>query len=337
MTSRRTLIIIIGALLAAVLIAAVFTNGFGLIKSRKSNELTLYGNVDVRTVDLGFRVAGRIDQVLAEEGQHVRRGDLLATLDTRSIDARIGEASAQVEQARAQLSKAQNGNRPQDIAQARARVEAAAASAANADQDYRRRSALIGPGAISRSVWEQTVANRNRADAQLREAQQALSLLKAGSRPEDIAAARAQLDAAEATRRSASTDLADTRLLAPEDAVVDTRAKEPGSIVQPTEAVLTLAIPRPLRVRAYVGEPDLFRVRPGLPVTVTSDGTRRAYHGTISWIAPQAEFTPKSVETESLRTDLVYRLRITITDPDDQLRQGQPVTVHVRGAAPSAK
>lgn len=335
MKNGRTLII--GALIAAVLIAAALTRGFGLIGSRKSNELTMYGNVDIRTVDLGFRVAGRIDRILAEEGQHVRRGDLLATLDTSSIDARIGEASAQVEQARAQLLKAQNGNRPQDIAQARARVEAAAAAAANAEQDYLRRSTLVGPGAISRAVWEQTVAERDRTQAQLREAQQGLSLLKAGSRPEDIAAAKAQLDAAEASRRSAATDLSDTRLLAPEDAVVDTRAKEAGAIVQPTETVLTLAIPRPLRIRAYVGEPDLPRIRPGLPVTVTADGASRTYHGTISWIAPQAEFTPKSVETESLRTDLVYRLRITISDPDDQLRQGQPVTVHVSGAAPPRK
>lgn len=333
--NRRILIIV--SLLAALLAAAAFTRGFGLLGKGKSDELTMYGNVDVRTVDLGFRVAGRINKVLVEEGQHVRSGDLLATLDTQSLDARIGEASAQVEQARAQLAKTRNGNRRQDIAQARARVEAAAATAANAEQDYRRRSTLIGPGAISRDLWEQTVAERNKAQAQLREAQQALSLLRAGSRPEDIAAARAQLRAAEATRRSVSTDLFDTRLLAPEDAIVDTRAKEPGAIVQPSEPVLTLAIPRPLRIRAYVAEPDLPRVRPGLPVTVTADGTTRTYRGFISWIAPRAEFTPKSVETESLRTDLVYRLRITVTNPDDQLRQGQPVTVHVSAAAPARK
>ncbi|HEV2596695.1 MAG TPA: HlyD family efflux transporter periplasmic adaptor subunit [Sphingomicrobium sp.] len=331
MTNRRALIIV--TLIAGALIAAALTRGFGLIANRKGSELTLHGNVDIRTVDLGFRVAGRINEVLAEEGQHVRRGDVLATLDTSSIAARIGEASAQVEQARAQLAKVQNGNRPQDVAQARARMEAAAASAANAEEDYRRRSVLVGPGAISRAVWEQTVAERNRAQAQLREAQQAFSLLEAGSRPEDIAVARAQLDAAKASQSSASTDLADTRLLASEDAIVDTRTKEPGAIVQPTETVVTLAIPRPLRIRAYVGEPDLSRVRPGLAVTVTADGTSKTYHGAISWIAPQAEFTPKSVETESLRTDLVYRLRITITDPDDQLRQGQPVTVHVLGTA----
>jgi HlyD family secretion protein len=331
----RTLIIV--GLLAALVIAGALTRGFGLIGPSKSNELTMYGNVDVRTVDLGFRVAGRIERVLVEEGQKVRHGDLLATLDTQSLNARIDEAAAQVEQARAQLAKTQNGNRPQDIAQGRARVEAAAATAANAEQDYRRRSALVGPGAISRDLWEQTIADRNRAQAQLREARQALLLLEAGSRPEDIAAARAQLRSAEATRRSASTDLSDTRLLAPEDAIVDTRAKEPGAIVQPTETVLTLAIPRPLRIRAYVAEPDLPRIRPGLPVTVTADGTTKTYRGTISWIAPKAEFTPKSVETESLRTDLVYRLRVTITNPDDQLRQGQPVTVHVAGAAPARK
>jgi HlyD family secretion protein len=333
--NKRTLII--AGLLAALVIAAGLTKGFGLLGGKRDAELTLYGNVDVRTVDLGFRVAGRIDRMLVEEGQHVRRGDLLAVLDTKTLDARIGEAGAQVEQARAQLAKTQNGNRPQDIAQARARVAAAAATATNAERDYRRRSSLIGPGAISRDLWEQTIADRDRAAAQLREAQQALSLLQAGSRPEDIAAARAQVAAAEASRRSASTDLADARLLAPEDAIVDTRAKEPGAIVQPSETVLTLAIPRPLRVRAYVAEPDLPRIRPGLAVTVSADGTTRTYHGTVSWIAPQAEFTPKSVETESLRTDLVYRLRITITDPDDQLRQGQPVTVHVTGAAPARK
>lgn len=329
--NRRT--IIVAGLLGVLLLVAALTRGFGLINRGSSNELKMYGNVDVRTVDLGFRVSGRIDRVLAEEGQHVRRGDLLATLDTSSMDAKIAEAAAQVEQARAQLAKARNGNRPQDIAQARARMEAASATAENAEQDYRRRSSLIGPGAISRNLWEQTIADRNRAQAQLREAREALSLLQAGSRTEDIAAARAQLEAAEASRRSASTDLADTRLIAPEDAIVDTRAKEPGAIVQPTETVMTLAIPRPMRIRAYVGEPDLPLVRPGLAVTVTADGTNRVYHGLISWIAPQAEFTPKSVETESLRTDLVYRMRITITDPDDQLRQGQPVTVHVATAA----
>lgn len=319
------------AVVAAIVIAGAFTHGFGLLKGG-DKELKLYGNVDVRTVDLAFRVAGRIDRIAVDEGQSVKRGDLLAALDTQSLDARIGEANAQVEQARAQYTKTRAGNRQQEIAQARARTTAAAATAHTAEQDYNRRSALVASGAISRDLWERTVADRTRAEAQLREAQQAQSLQLAGARPEDVAAARAQVSAAEAARRSAATDLSDTRLTAPEDAIVDTRAREPGAIVQPGETVLTLAIPRPLRVRAYIAEPDLPRINPGMRVTVTADGATRPYKGVISWIAPKAEFTPKSVETESLRTDLVYRVRITVSDPDNQLRQGQPVTVTVPGA-----
>src|SRR5690606_32980921 len=102
------------------------------------------------------------------------------------------------------------------------------------------------------------------------------------------------------------------------------------------QTVLTLSLSRPLRVRAYVAEPDLSRVAPGMKVTVTADGNPKTYQGTIGYISPRAEFTPKSVETEDLRTDLVYRLRITVENPDDALRQGQPVTVVVPAARPTA-
>jgi HlyD family secretion protein len=333
---KRQRFLIVGAI-AALIVIGIITKGFGLLDDAKSDQLTLYGNVDIRTVDLAFRVPGRIDRIVVEEGQKVTRGQLLAALDTATIRARIAEADAKVAEARAQVAKLRSGSRPQDIAQAEARAAAAAASARNAEADYRRRSSLVGPGAISKAVWQQTLAERDRALAQLAEANQALSLARAGNRREDIQGGEAQLQSAIASRQSVATDLSDAELRAPEDALVDTRAREPGAIVQNGETVLTLAIPRPLRIRAYVAEPDLSRVRPGLGVTVTSDGTAKTYHGVISWIAPKAEFTPKSVETESLRTDLVYRLRITITDPDDLLRQGQPVTVHVGGAPPIRK
>src|SRR5207249_4660905 len=124
-----------------------------------AKPLTLYGNVDVRTVDLDFRVGGRIDRLLADEGERVRAGQLLAALNAASIEARVNEASAQVEQARAQLEKLQVGNRRQDIGQARARVAAAAAIARNAERDYRRRSLLVEPGAISRNLWDQTITD----------------------------------------------------------------------------------------------------------------------------------------------------------------------------------
>jgi HlyD family secretion protein len=327
---RKRIAILAGIL--ALVVAALATRGFGLFGPSEDDPLVLYGNVDIREVDMAFRVPGRIDEIAVEEGEQVERGEILATLDTASIEARTGEAEAAVAQARAQLAKLRSGNRPQDIAQARARVAAAEAAAGNAQADYERRQALVEPGAISRSQWARTVAERDRAAAQLAEARQALSLAQAGARQEDIAAAAAQLRAAEAGRRGAQSDLGDTSLVAKSAGTVITRAREPGAIVQPGETVLTLSLGRPLRVRAYVAEPDLSRVAPGMKVAVTADGNPKTYQGTIGYISPRAEFTPRSVETEDLRTDLVYRLRINIENPDDALRQGQPVTIEVPAA-----
>ena len=331
--NRRIIVLIVVA--AGLVIAAIATRGFGIFPRAGDGELTLHGNVDIREVDMAFRVGGRINSIAVEEGAKVRQGQPLAILDTATLDSRIGQADAQLAQTQAQLAKLRNGNRSQDIGQARARVAAAQAVVENSERDYRRRETLVGPGAISRDVWDQTVADRDRARAQLAEARQGLSLLVAGTRPEDIQAARAQVQAAAEARRNAATDLSDTRLIAASAGTVVTRAREPGAIVQPGETVLTLSIDRPLRVRAYIDESALSRISPGMAVAVTADGNPKRYRGTIGYISPRSEFTPKSVETESLRTDLVYRLRIIVTDPDDALRQGQPVTVQVTGARPA--
>lgn len=331
---NKRLIVIAAAV--ALVVAALATNGFGLVGRHRGDALVLNGNVDIREVDLAFRVGGRIAAIGVEEGDRVRAGQPLARLDTASIDARVGQADAQVQQAAAQLAKLQNGNRAQDVGQARARVAAAAALAESAQDSFARRQPLVASGAISRALWDQTIADRDRAVAQLAEARQAYSLVSTGARAEDVAAARASLAAARAARVSTATDLNDTRLVAMEAGTLVTRAREPGAIVQPGETVLTLTIDRPMRLRAYVAEPDLPRISPGMKVEVTTDGSARTYHGTIGYIAPKAEFTPKSVETEELRTALVYRLRITVSDPDDALRQGQPVTIKVPGARPAA-
>ena len=332
--NRRIIILIV--VVVGLVIAGIATRGFGLFRSTDADGLALYGNVDIREVDMSFRVGGRIGDIAVDEGAKVKRGQPLAALDTATIQSRMAEADARLGQAEAQLNKLKNGNRVQDIGQARARVAAAQAVYENAQRDYARRQPLVGPGAISRDIWEQTVSDRDRARAQLLEAQQGLSLLNAGSRAEDIAAAQADVRAAQATRESAGTDLGDTRLVAASDGTVVTRALEPGAIVQPGQTVLTISIDRPMRIRAYVAETDLSRISPGMKVTVTADGNPKTYHGTIGYIAPKAEFTPKSVETENLRTDLVYQVRLIVDDPDDALRQGQPVTVKVPGARPRA-
>lgn len=332
--TRRQIIPIV--LVVALLIAAIATRGFGFIP-KAQGPLKMYGNVDIREVDLGFRVGGRIAQIPVEEGAHVKAGTLLAALDKAPIDDRAAQARAQVAQAQAGLDKLLNGSRAQDKEAARARYAAAQAAAADADADYVRRKPLVEPGAISDALWQQTVAARDKARAALSEAKANLSLVEVGPRAEDIEAARAALAAAKAAESSTTTDTGDTRLLASVDGTVVTRAREPGAIVAPGETVFTLSIDRPLRVRAYVAESDLSRIAPGMAVTVKADGNDKTYHGTIGYISPRAEFTPKTVQTADLRTDLVYRLRIIVSDPDGKLRQGQPVTVQADSAAPAKR
>jgi HlyD family secretion protein len=322
------------AALAALTIAAFSTRGFGLL-ARHDAGLKLYGNVDVRQVDLGFRVPGRIAGMQVEEGAKVAAGAELARLDARPLNDAIAVQTAQIAQADADLAKRENGNRAQDVAAARAALAVQQAGLARTSAEYRRLRGLVGSGAVSERQFEQARAEYETARAQVAQAQAAYSLQRAGSRHEDIRAARAQRNAAVANRERAQTDLADAVLTAPEGGTVLTRAREPGAIVQAGETVFTLTMDRPMRLRAYIAETDLSRVSPGMAVSVTTDGNAKTYHGTIAAIAANAEFTPKSVQTESLRTDLVYRARILVTDPDDGLRQGQPVTVAVPGARPA--
>ncbi len=333
MTRPRLIALLV---LGGLLVAAFATRGFGLLPAT-DGPLSLYGNVDIREVDLGFRVGGRIAEIPVEEGARVKAGTLLARLDRSSIDSAVAQADAQVAQAQAQLLKLENGSRSQDVTQAAARVAAARAAADDAERDYARRRPLVEPGAISRAQWDQTVAARTRALAQLDEAQAALSLVRTGARSEDVAAARATVKAAQAARARIGTDLGDTDLRASIDGVVVTRTREPGAIVAPGETVFTVAIDKPLRVRAYVAESQLSRIAPGLKVTVNADGNPTSYTGTIGYISPRSEFTPKTVETSDLRTDLVYRLRIIVDNADGKLRQGQPVTVTVDRPAPAGK
>jgi len=315
-----------------LVILSVALLGHFLFAARGEGPLKLYGNVDIRSVDLGFRVPGRIGSMAVDEGARVKEGEVLARLDTQPLQDALNAAEAEVGTASAQLEKLRNGNRPQDIAAAEAQVADRTAALAQARAEYERRKDLVQTGAVSQAQFDSSRAQYLAAEAQLHSAEQMLSLQRAGARREDIEAAAAQRATAIAQRDKARTDLADASIIAPSSGTILTRAREPGAIAMAGETIFVLTIDRPLRVRAYVAESDLGRIAPGMDVLVSTDGSAKTYHGTIGFISPSAEFTPKTVQTESLRTDLVYRLRVIVGDPDDALRQGQPVTVTVPGA-----
>jgi HlyD family secretion protein len=295
-------------------------------------DLLLYGNVDIREVQLGFRVAGRLQRLLVEEGDTVAAGDLLATLDDLPLREALAVAQAGVMEAQAMLERANTGFRPQEIEQAEAGVEEARAALQNADKRLARQQDLFRQGLNSRRELDDAESSQEQAQARLRAAQEAFALAVEGFRVEDRAAAAATLAGARARRDQAATQVEDTRLYAPSAGVVQVRAREPGAMLLLGEPVYTLSLTDAIYVRAYVDETRLGQVVPGAAVRVLSDSSDRVYHGQVGFVSPRAEFTPKTVETPELRTDLVYRLRIVISDPDRHLRQGMPVTVALAAA-----
>lgn len=294
-----------------------------------SHQLHLYGNVDIREVQLAFRQSGRIAQMAFEEGDTVTAGTRMASLDAQPFREALAAAEASVQVAQAELDKLRRGLRPQEIVQAEAAVHQASAVATEAERNFRRQSDLLPTGASSQRTVDAARAARDEAVARLKAARAALSQAREGFRREDIAAGEARLAAAQAARAQAATALADTVLVAPSAGTVIARVREPGSMVASQSTVYSLSLDTPVYVRAYIGEPDLGRIAPGTQVLVKSDSSDRLYQGQIGFISPRAEFTPKTVETTDLRTDLVYRLRIVIDEPDASLRQGMPVTIEV--------
>jgi HlyD family secretion protein len=337
--SRRGQVLLVLGLLAAggVAVWALDPQARLGLGAERNGPLTLYGNVDIRQVELGFRVPGRIETVAFEEGDRVAPHDLLARLDARPYEDDLRLAAAEVARAEAELAKLEAGTRPAEIEQARALVAEREASLANAQRLYERRARLVGSGAVSRQEYDDALALLDEARARKVSAERALDLALEGFRSEEIAAARATVEAARARLASAETALADAEIHAPAGGVILSRVREPGAIVAQGETVLTLSLERPVWVRAYVPGPALGLVHPGQAAEVVTD-TRpeRPYHGQIGFISPVAEFTPKTVETPELRADLVYRLRVVVEDADVGLRQGMPVTVRLPDARPVA-
>jgi HlyD family secretion protein len=294
----------------------------------------LYGNVDIRDVEMAFRQSGRLARLTVEEGDRVEPGELLGELDAQPFHEALAVAEAQARQASAELQKLRRGYRSHEVAETAQSVRQAEAALAFAEGELKRQSAVVTSGATTQHAHDQARSARDQAAAQLAAAKAALGLKREGYRHEDISAAEARLAWAEAAVAQARTALADTRLFSPAAATVLTRVREPGSMVNAASPVYTLSLRAPVYVRAYVGEPQLGLVVPGTAVTVRSDSSDKTYQGQVGFVSPRAEFTPKSVETTELRTDLVYRLRIVVADPDDALRQGMPVTIQVGNATP---
>jgi HlyD family secretion protein len=317
-------------LLLAVAAAAVGGGVSWWFRSQGAELLTLYGNVDIREIDTAFNDNGPITRMLVQEGDQVHRGELIAELDDTRYKAALDQAEGQMRNQQQVLARMLAGSRPEEIAQAKATTDALAVTYQNDEVNYRRAAALAQTGAGTVRERDDAKAALDAARQQYEAARQAYVLAVEGPRAEDIAAQRAAYEAAQGTVALDQRELADTRLYAPADGIVEDRILEPGDMASPSTPVYTIALTNPLWVRAYVPETELGMVELGMRAAVATDSfPGRKYRGWVGYLSPAAEFTPKTVESAELRTRLVYQLRVFVCNPGDQLRLGMPATVRI--------
>lgn len=319
-------------LIPALLVLAVAGGGAWWYTHRPAEDggLTLYGNIDFRQASVPFNGNERIAEVLVEEGAVVKKGQLLARLDTSRLLPQLGQTEAAMEAQKAAVERLLNGTRKEEIAQAKANLESAKADVVNATAQYERRKALGPIAAVSQQEIDQAKAAADVAIAKVDVVQNSLKLAVMGPRAEDISQAKAQLRGYESQLALLRQQVADAELHAPFDAVVQSRLMEPGEMASPTKPVFSLATIGTKWVRAYIPEPKLSHVRNGSKAEIWVDSMpKQALEGWVGFISSVAEFTPKTVQTEDLRTNLVYEIRIFVKDADNILRLGMPATVKI--------
>lgn len=324
---KPKLLLLVPVIAAAVAAGVWWAHDKG---SPERAELTLQGNVDIRQVELAFNANGRIEQILVREGDRVKPGQVLATLDTGRLRRTLEQAAAQVVAQRQVVARNLAGSRPEEIRQARAQRDAAKVAVADAETRYQRQLDLVARNFVSQQQADSARFGMEAAREQLKASEATLRLAELGPRKEDIAASRAALEANEAAVAVIQRDIQEGELHAPSAGVIENRILEPGDMASPQKAVLTLALTDPVWVRAYLPESELGRVPVGARAWVHTDShPEKRYRAWVGYVSPSAEFTPKSVETAEVRSSLVYQARVFVCDGVGELRLGMPATVSI--------
>lgn len=314
-------------LVPLAILLAVAAAAYVLIRRapRSADQLKVSGTIEVTSVELSFKVGGRLNRRLVDEGQMISAGQLLANLEDNQLREERSARSADQRAARAMLADLQAGSRREEIRQGEAVLDRMRAEADRLARDAVRMEKLYQREVIPLKELEAVRAGRNASAAAVREAEERVKLLRIGPRPDAVQERRARVEAADAGLSLAETRLADSILTAPQAGLVLAKHAEPGEMLAPGSPVLTLGLMDQVWLRAYIPEGDLGRVLVGQKARVTVDSwPGRSFEGRISFISPQAEFTPKNVQTEKERVKLVYRIKITLANPRMELKPGMP-------------
>jgi HlyD family secretion protein len=303
------------------------------------NEVRAAGHVEATEVRIAPDIGGRIVELPIELGDRVEAGSLILRLDARDLELGVERAKAEQRQAEAQLRLLQAGARREDIAQAAAQaqaareeVEAVRAELTAAELDLQRFEALLQSNAGSRKQRDDAATRRDlerdrlqASGSRARAAEQVTEGLRAGTRAEEIEAARARVSAALVQVASAEEVLSDATVRAPTAGVVSETLAEMGEVIAPRAPAAVIVDLVNVWADVFVAEPLIPRLRLNQPATVYTDAGGAGIAGTVTYISPKAEFTPRNVQTAEERSKLVYRVRVSVTNSNGVLKQGMPV------------
>jgi HlyD family secretion protein len=297
--------------------------------------LKVSGSIEATTIQVSFKVPGRLARRLVDEGDAVKIGQPVALLHTNEFIDEKNARSSEARASRAALADLVAGSRKEELTQAEAVLARMKAEADRMAKEFARAEALFKREVIPLKELDAARAGRDSSAAAVREAEERLKLLRIGPRPDAVNQARARVDAATAVLALAETRLADTAVASPVTGLVLAKHAEPGEMLAPGAPVVTIGKLDEVWLKAYIPETELGRVKVGQPVRVTSDTwPGRAYEGKITFISPQAEFTPKNVQTEKERVKLVYRIKITLPNPKMELKPGMPADATIETGVP---
>ena len=329
-------IIPIVILLAAAIAAGLYFYPRVTKKPAPTNQLTLSGNIEAHESLVSFKVQGRIIELPVEEGQPVAQGAILARLEDADFKQRVKIDESSVAVRESNLALALAGTRQQEVNAAHQSVLDAEADLAQKKLDYDRAQQLFSKDEVTAQDRDRAATAVTRAQTNLAALQQRLNEAQEGTRKEDINIARANLAQANASLGLSRINATYTTLSAPSAGIVTVRQAELGEVVSPGSPVVTLADLDHIWLRAYIAETDLGKIHWGQQASITTDTyPGKQYQGRIAFISPDAEFTPKSVQTYAERVTLVYRIKIDIENPDHELKPGMPADAHIELAVPA--
>lgn len=288
------------------------------------------GNIEVTSAQVSFKIPGRVIQRLVSEGESVTNGQIVAYLDATELAQEVAMRQAEAQTAQALLDELVAGTRPEEIEQAAAAVEVVKAEAQRVTSEFQRQQELFAQKVISSREFEAAQAASSTTAAKVREAEARLMLLKKGPREETIRAARSRLEQVRHSVALAETRLGYATLRTPLAGIVLAEGVEDGEYVVPGTPVVTVGDLMSVWLRGYINETDLGRVKIGEAVNIVADTyPGKTYAGRLSFIASQAEFTPKNVQTTQERVKLVYRIKVDVANPDQELKPGMPADADI--------